>query len=36
MTINEIRALASLPPVEGGDVTQNAANAAAAAQTPIV
>ena len=35
MTINEIRALASLAPVEGGDVTQAAANAAAA-QTPVV
>jgi capsid portal protein len=34
MTINEIRALASLAPVEGGDVTQAAANAAA--QTPVV
>lgn len=34
MTINEIRALASLGPVEGGDVTQAAANAAA--QTPVV
>ena len=34
MTINEIRALASLAPVEGGDVTQSAATAAA--QTPIV
>lgn len=34
MTINEIRALASLPPVDGGDVTQAAANAAA--QTPVV
>lgn len=34
MTINEIRALASLPPVEGGDVTQAAANAAA--QTPAI
>ena len=34
MTINEIRALASLAPVEGGDVTQAAANAAA--QTPAV
>jgi len=34
MTINEIRALASLAPVEGGDVTQAAATAAA--QTPIV
>jgi hypothetical protein len=34
MTINEIRALASLPPVEGGDVTQAAATAAA--QTPAI
>jgi hypothetical protein len=34
MTINEIRALASLPPVEGGDITQAAANAAA--QTPAI
>jgi hypothetical protein len=34
MTINEIRALASLPPVDGGDVTQAAATAAA--QTPVV
>jgi hypothetical protein len=34
MTINEIRALASLPPVDGGDVTQAAANAAA--QTPVL
>jgi len=34
MTINEIRALASLAPVEGGDITQAAANAAA--QTPVV
>jgi hypothetical protein len=34
MTINEIRALASLPPVEGGDVTQAAATAAA--QTPVL
>jgi hypothetical protein len=34
MTINEIRALASLTPVDGGDVTQAAATAAA--QTPIV
>ena len=34
MTINEIRALASLGPVEGGDVTQAAANAAA--QTPAI
>ena len=34
MTINEIRALASLPPVPGGDVTQAAANAAA--QTPAI
>jgi hypothetical protein len=31
MTINEIRALASLPPIEGGDVTQGAA-----ASQPIV
>ena len=28
MTINEVRALASLPPIEGGDVTQSAAAAA--------
>jgi hypothetical protein len=34
MTINEIRALASLPPVDGGDVTQAAATAAA--QTPVL
>jgi hypothetical protein len=34
MTINEIRALASLPPVDGGDVTQAAATAAA--QIPVV
>jgi hypothetical protein len=34
MTINEIRALASLPPVDGGDVTQAAATAAA--QTPAI
>jgi hypothetical protein len=34
MTINEIRALASLGPVEGGDITQAAANAAA--QTPAI
>jgi hypothetical protein len=34
MTINEIRALASLAPVEGGDVTQAAATAAA--QTPVL
>lgn len=33
MTINEIRALASLPPIEGGDVTQAVANATA---QPIV
>jgi hypothetical protein len=26
MTINEVRALASLPPIEGGDVTQSAAS----------
>ena len=31
MTTNEVRALASLPPIEGGDLTQ--AQAAAAAQT---
>jgi hypothetical protein len=35
MTINEVRALASLPPIEGGDVTQSAA-AAAAADAAIV
>ena len=34
MTINEVRALASLPPIEGGDVTQSAA-AAAIVATPI-
>jgi hypothetical protein len=34
MTINEIRALASLTPVDGGDVTQ--ATATAAAQTPTI
>jgi hypothetical protein len=33
MTVNEVRALASLPPIEGGDVTQ--AQAAAAAQPQI-
>jgi hypothetical protein len=33
MTINEVRALASLPPIEGGDLTQSAA-AAAAVVTP--
>jgi hypothetical protein len=27
MTINEVRALASLPPIEGGDMTQSAAAA---------
>jgi len=32
MTTNEVRALASLPPIEGGDVT--AAQAAAQTQTP--
>jgi hypothetical protein len=36
MTINEIRALASLPPIEGGDITQSAANAAAVVETPII
>ena len=34
MTINEVRALASLPPIDGGDVTQSAA-AAAVVATPI-
>jgi hypothetical protein len=34
MTINEVRALASLPPIDGGDVTQSAASAAVVA-TPI-
>lgn len=33
MTVNEVRALASLPPIEGGDVTQ--AQAAALAQPQI-
>ena len=33
MTINEIRALASLPPVEGGDVTRDQQVAAASTQT---
>jgi hypothetical protein len=33
MTVNEVRALASLAPIEGGDVTQ--AQAAAAAQPQI-
>jgi len=33
MTINEVRALASLPPIEGGDMTQSAA--AAVVVTPI-
>lgn len=33
MTVNEVRALASLPPIQGGDVTQ--AQAAAAAQPQI-
>jgi CRISPR/Cas system endoribonuclease Cas6 (RAMP superfamily) len=38
MTINEVRALASLPPIEGGDVTQSAAAAAVVVTetTPIV
>jgi hypothetical protein len=38
MTINEVRALASLPPIDGGDVTQSAASAAVVATpiTPIV
>jgi hypothetical protein len=38
MTINEVRALASLPPIDGGDVTQSAAAAAIVATpiTPIV
>jgi hypothetical protein len=38
MTINEVRALASLPPIDGGDVTQSAAAAAVVATpiTPIV
>ncbi len=34
MTINEVRALASLPPIEGGDVTQTQAAAAAQPQIP--
>lgn len=29
MTINEIRALAALPPIDGGDITQSAADSAA-------
>jgi hypothetical protein len=33
MTINEIRAMASLPPVEGGDVTRDQQTAT---QTPIL
>jgi hypothetical protein len=33
MTINEVRALASLPPIEGGDITSAAA--AAVVATPI-
>jgi hypothetical protein len=33
MTINEVRALASLPPIDGGDMTQSAA--AAVVVTPI-
>jgi hypothetical protein len=34
MTINEVRALASLPPIEGGDITSNQAQAAAQSQIP--
>jgi hypothetical protein len=33
MTINEVRALASLPPIEGGDVTQRAADAIVVTET---
>jgi hypothetical protein len=37
MTINEVRALASLPPIEGGDLTQSASNAIVVTPTtPIV
>jgi hypothetical protein len=37
MTINEVRALASLPPIEGGDLTQSAAAAIVVTPTtPIV
>jgi hypothetical protein len=37
MTINEVRALASLPPIEGGDLTQSAAAAAAVVTTtPVI
>jgi capsid portal protein len=37
MTINEVRALASLPPIEGGDLTQSAAAAAAVVTaTPVL
>ena len=36
MTINEVRALASLPPIEGGDLTQSAAAAAAVVTTTPV
>jgi len=37
MTINEVRALASLPPIEGGDLTQRAADAVVVTPTtPIV
>ena len=33
MTINEVRALASLPPIEGGDMTQSAAAAVVVTET---
>ena len=33
MTINEVRALASLPPIEGGDMTQSAAAAIVVTET---
>ena len=33
MTINEVRALASLPPIEGGDLTQRAADAVVVTET---
>ena len=37
MTINEVRALASLPPIDGGDMTQRAADAVVVTETtPIV
>jgi hypothetical protein len=35
MTINEVRALASLPPIEGGDIT-NAQSQAQQTQTPTL